>query len=254
MADAADQSGVSDPAGETGVPSAPAAAGAAPGAGGGLGAPRGPALAELHRLAVAARRGDAAARAALLDRLDPLVHGAAARAAARARRLGLAGTLSREDLTQEARLMLLRLTHSYDPDAGAPLPYFTIRLRAKLNQLLSAQARRLPPGRRLEWGSEVTQAIVANVSPPDAYPGVIVPGGEGLDESLYQALAGLSPRQRRLLFLAYWRDCSDEEIGAALHIGAGAARQARYRALRALRARLPSTAAPGVPRRYAPAG
>lgn len=193
-------------------------------------------LAELQRLAVAAQRGEPAAQAALLDHLAPLVRGAAGRAAARAERLGLGVTLSREDLLQETQLILLRLALNYNAVSGAPLPYFAIRLQAKLNQLLSAQARRRPPGRRLEWGSEVTQAMVANISSRD--PALAVIDGEQTPERLIQSLLALSARQRRLLFLAYWRDRSDDEIAVALRISAGAARQSRYRALRTLRATL----------------
>lgn len=199
-------------------------------------------IAELQRLAIAAQRGEAAAQAALLDHLAPLVRGAAGRAAARAQRLGLGFTLSREDLLQEAQLYVLQLARNYNAVSGAPLPYFAIRLRAKLSQHLNAQARRRPPGWRLEWGSEVTQAIVANVSLRDGSLAVI--GGEETPEHLSQALLALTPRQRRLLFLAYWRDRTDEEIAAVLHLSAGAARQSRYRALRTLRAMLAAHAAP----------
>ena len=193
-----------------------------------------PALAELTLLASGARRGDPVARAALLNRLTPLVRGAAARAAVRARHLGLETVLGADDLQQEARAILLRLMDGYREEAGAPLPYFTFRLRAKLEQHLRREARR-PAGRRMVWDSEATQALVDALGPADILPPDV---GGALGTALNGALLRLSPRQRRLIHLAYWRDWSDQEIGARLHIGTGAARQARYRALRSLRAGL----------------
>ncbi len=56
--------------------------------------------------------------------------------------------------------------------------------------------------------------------------------------ALEGALARLVPRQRRILFLAYWLDFPDQAIGVRLGLGVAAVRQARYRALRALRSYL----------------
>jgi RNA polymerase sigma factor (sigma-70 family) len=204
--------------------------GAPPGGGqGGSGA----AFDELNRLAAAARKGDQPARVALLERLGPLVRGAAARAAARARRLDLGSVLEPDDLQQEARAIVLRLMDGYREAAGPALPYFTIRLRAKLEQHVRREARR-PPGRRLVWDSEATQALVDALGPADLLP----PDAGARGGALEAAMAGLAPRQRRLLFYAYWLDLPDEAIGARLGLGVAAVRQARYRAQRALRARL----------------
>jgi len=203
------------------------------GAGGGLSA-----FDELTRLAAAARRGEAGARTALLDRLAPLVRGAAARAAVRARHLQLGAVLDPDDLQQEARVIVLRLMDGYREAAGPALPYFSIRLRAKLEQHLRREARR-PAGRRLLWDSDTTRALVDALGPADLLP----PDAGMLAPALETAVAALSARQRRILFLAYWLDLPDEATGRRLGLGVAAVRQARYRALRALRARL---AAPPV--------
>jgi RNA polymerase sigma factor (sigma-70 family) len=177
------------------------------------------------------------------------VRGAAARAAARARRRGLGPTIDVEDLQQEAHLILLRLMAGYDPSVGAPLPYFAIRLQARLNQLVLAQARRSLPFRRLEWDRPATQALVDALGPPDVSPEAAASGDDGRRQAaLEQALARLNPRQRRLLFLVYWRDAADDVVARRLRISLAAARQARYRALRTLRARLSSTLEAGGPR------
>jgi RNA polymerase sigma factor (sigma-70 family) len=188
---------------------------------------------ELTRLAAAARAGDSGARAALLERLTPLVRGAAARAAWRARRLELGPVLDGDDLQQEARAIVLRLIEGYREAAGPALPYFAIRLRSKLEQHVRREARR-PAGRRLVWDSEATQALIDALGPPDVLP----PDGGERGAALEVALARLTPRQRRILFLAYWLDFPDQAIGVRLGLGVAAVRQARYRALRALRSHL----------------
>jgi RNA polymerase sigma factor (sigma-70 family) len=188
---------------------------------------------ELTRLAAAARSGDAGARAALLERLSPLVRGAAARAAWRARRLELGPVLDGDDLQQEARAIVLRLIEGYREAAGPALPYFAIRLRSKLEQHVRREARR-PAGRRLVWDCEATQALIDALGPPDVLP----PDGGERGAALEGALARLTPRQRRILFLAYWLDFPDQAIGVRLGLGVAAVRQARYRALRALRSHL----------------
>jgi RNA polymerase sigma factor (sigma-70 family) len=188
---------------------------------------------DLTRLAAAAQAGDAVARASLLERLAPLVRGAAARAAWRARSLELGPVLDGDDLQQEARAIVLRLIEGYREASGPALPYFAIRLRSKLEQHLRREARR-PAGRRLVWDSEATQALIDALGPPDVLP----PDGGERGVALEGALARLTPRQRRILFLAYWLDFPDQAIGRRMGLGVAAVRQARYRALRALRSHL----------------
>ncbi|MGH2351744.1 MAG: RNA polymerase sigma factor [Chloroflexota bacterium] len=196
-----------------------------------------PAYAELRRLAIAARTGDETARADLLVRLQPLAYGAAGRAASRAQRLGLTSTFSRDDLQQEAQIILLRLMETYDPAAGPPLPYFSVRLRIRLNQLLQAQARRRPPGRRVEWGSQTAQDLLAGLGARQ-YAEAEGLASAGVEAALYEALNALSPRRKRLLFLFYWRGLTDEDLAAVLRVSTEAAQGARYRALAALRFKL----------------
>lgn len=191
-----------------------------------------PMLAELRRLVLAARLGEAEAKADLLARLAPLVRGSARRAARRAQRLGLA--MDGEDLIQEAQAMLLSLMAQCDPALGPPLLFFTLRLRARLNQYVQAQARRRLPGRRLGWddrpGQDVAEALSVRLfSEANA---LASSGGEA---ALYEALDRLTARQKRLLYLFYWRRLSDSEVARALRLSAPAARQARYRTLAALR-------------------
>ncbi|MBI3970853.1 MAG: sigma-70 family RNA polymerase sigma factor [Chloroflexi bacterium] len=191
----------------------------------------------LHRLAVAARSGDIPARDELLERLGPLAQGNAYRAALYGRRLGLTPPPRVEDLRQEAYTILLALIDRFDPEKGAPLPFFTLRLRARLRRLVQGQARRRPRGRRLAWESRAAQELAESLE-ARLYNEAVGWMASGVAGALHAAIAQLSVRQKRLLYLSYWRQLTDEEIGATLHVSTTAVYQMRYRALERLRAHL----------------
>jgi RNA polymerase sigma factor (sigma-70 family) len=163
-----------------------------------------------------------------------VAQGAARRAAAFARRRGAADLCEVEDLLQEARLALLSLLPFWQAGKGDPLPFFIVRLRARLKQYVVGRIRRRPRGRRLSWEDRPAQDLAERLA-QRRFAEAEGWRASGMDGALHQALDRLSPRARRVLYLFYWRELTDEEIGSALGLGPKAARHVRYRAEAALR-------------------
>ena len=78
----------------------------------------------------------------LVELLDPLANGAVRRARVRARRLGLSDEVDLEDLVPEARMEIWRLAQGFDAARGPALPYFVVRVGARLRHYLTSVARR----------------------------------------------------------------------------------------------------------------
>lgn len=227
----------------TSAPTPPAAsetetgAGARAGAGPAVPAVEPPALARLRALAGSARTGDREALAGLLRQLSALVRGAARRETYYAQQLGLHALLEREDLAQEAQRILLELAASYEPERGAPFPFFEVRLRAKLRQRVQAFARRRAPQRPLSWDDPRVVELADRLSQRlfDAQAAGL-PAEVRAD--VHAAVAALSLRQRQLIRYVYWEDLTLVDAAARLGISETAARAFHRRALKQLRTRL----------------
>ena len=187
----------------------------------------------MARLAAA---GDDRSRRQLVELLDPLANGAARRARVRARRLGLRDDVDLEDLVQEARMEIWRLAQGFDAGRGPALAYFVVRVGARLRHYRTSVARRRWPGQRVSWEGGGAVAVADEVG---AYLAREHAGASARDAALAgmeAALNALPVRQRRVVYLTFYRRLDDEGIGTALGISPVAARQLRRRALQNLRA------------------
>lgn len=179
---------------------------------------------------------DDRSRRQLVELLVPLANGAARRARVRARRLGLIDEVDLEDLVQEARMEIWRLAQGSDAARGPALPYFVVRDGARLRHYLTSVARRRWPGRRASWAGGGAAAVADEVG---AYLARDHAGATARDDALAGmegALNALPVRQRRVVYLTFYRRLDDEGIGMALGISPVEARQLRRRALQNLRA------------------
>jgi|SRR5882757_1644352 len=125
------------------------------------------------------------------------------------------GRESGEDLLQHALERVLRHWHRIE---GDPEGY----LRRTMYNLATDRWRRL--GRRREV-----------IGPPPVV--AIADRAEQIDlrDALVRALAHLPPRQRAVLVLRYWEQCSEAEVAATLGCSAGAVKSAASRGLHRLR-------------------
>ena len=77
--------------------------------------------------------------------------------------------------------------------------------------------------RSREWSRAIRAMPVEAVQAPEDH------------RAVRDAVAGLSPRQRAVLYLAYWEDMSEREIAELLDLHPGSVRQHLHRAKSALR-------------------
>ena len=192
--------------------------------------------ARLAALTCAAGAGDARATERLLVQLAPLVRSAARRAHHRAVRHGAGSTLDVDDLEQEARLALVELAAGYRPESGSALLYFLNRLPVRLRRRVRRVVRQQAPWlARASWG-EVNGAL-------DATSERLLAAAEGgaaddQSEALRAAFDRLALRDRRILYLRFWRQRTNAEVARALDISQPSAHRAVERALRHLRIEL----------------
>ena len=179
--------------------------------------------------------------AAVLETLSRLTRGAARREAHYARQLGLGTLLERADLAQEAQRILLELMADYDVGAGAPFPFFEVRLRAKLRQVVRRAARRRPAGRPLSWDAPAAAEMADRLS--DRLFGEAGQTGLAPDTraAVQAAVASLALPLRRVVALVYWEDLTLPQAAARLHVSETAMRRYHRRALETLRSRLESS-------------
>jgi RNA polymerase sigma-70 factor (sigma-E family) len=102
--------------------------------------------------------------------------------------------------------------------------------RALVNELISLKRRR--------WTTEVVSDKVVEMLAPARDSGLAEAVAES--QSMWQALGGLSDRQRAVLVLRYYEGLTEAEIGAVLGISPGTVKSHAHAALAALAARVPS--------------
>jgi len=133
-----------------------------------------------------------------------------------------------EDVAQETFLILAQRLPALAP---APLRSWLGRVAANLSLNDRRRARAIP----LETLPPVQYAALERRD-ADAGPEAVL---EAAEERAYlrAAVAALAPRQRAMVVLRYYADCSLEEIGTALGCRPGTVRATLHQALRRLRER-----------------
>jgi RNA polymerase sigma-70 factor (ECF subfamily) len=164
-------------------------------------------------LARAARRGDRAALAAVVERFGPAVHGLVARM--------LVGQPQRiDDTAQDAMVKVLDALPRFDPGGPARLSTWilTIATRTCIDRL------RRPPR-----GEPLSPELPGSDSPEHAA------NQRERFERVTRAMAALPAEQRAVLILRAYHDMDTAEIAAALEIEVGTVKSRLSRARAALR-------------------
>ncbi|MEV6156344.1 SigE family RNA polymerase sigma factor [Nonomuraea sp. NPDC052129] len=127
------------------------------------------------------------------------------------------------DLTQEA---LIRLHRAWPRVRQKQAPEsYTRMIMARLHISVWRMRRR----ERLDWALPETAQL-------DVLP-------SGIEQDLWQALAGLPRKQRAVLVLRYYEDLADEEIAGVLGISRGTVRSHASLGLAKLRSTVPHPSA-----------
>ena len=181
-------------------------------------------------LVAAARRGDAGAFRALVERHGRAVHGLCWR-------ITRDDTLA-EDAAQEAFLKAWRALGEFDGRSAFGTWLHRIAANAALEQLRRTARHR--DGRVAVEAEEDDAAPADFLDATDA--GALSPGDHHAAEALRQRVAreldGMSPLERSAFVLRHIEGASLEDIGQTLSLNTGQSKQAIFRAVRKLRAAL----------------
>lgn len=121
-----------------------------------------------------------------------------------------------EDATQETFAAIWRSASTYKPERGPGAPWlFTVARNAVVNQMRA----------RVPIPTEPSDSIADEPSPSER--------AEASTERarVHRAVEQLSPEQRAVIELAYWRELSQSEIAAALGLPLGTVKTRTRRAL-----------------------
>lgn len=192
--------------------------------GAGVGASALPRTTGLHRLRATEdeRRGpdalahqyactrDAAARAALVELCEPLVHGLAS---------AYANPALYDDLVQEGFLGLLRAIDRYDPSRGTPFLAFARHfVRGGISHYVRDHRWVLRPPR---WASRPIATLSFDSvqdGEPDRGPALVGAGDQRPEAAwddrvvLVEAIAALSPRQRAVVFYSHFIGLTQADV------------------------------------------
>ena len=161
--------------------------------------------------------GDKVALGALYDRYASVLLATAFRI--------LSDRQAAEDVVQDVFLEAWKKADAYDPSRAAVRTWLILRARSRSLDRLNAA-----PRRKTVYLDELTLPEIA---------GAVEAGPTGEDtDRLSDALAGLSPEQRRVLELAYYRGMSSSEIAQQVGIPIGTVKSRTRTALAALRVAL----------------
>lgn len=129
---------------------------------------------------------------------------------------------SAEDVVQDVFLEAWKRADAYDPSRASVRTWLILRARSRSLDRLNAAPRRKTVYLDALTLPEVAGAVEA------------APSGEDT-ERLTEALAGLSPEQRQVLELAYYRGLSSSEIAQHIGIPMGTVKSRTRTALASLR-------------------
>lgn len=120
-----------------------------------------------------------------------------------------------EDVVQDGWLGVLDAAARFDPEKAQEVTYLTLRAKGAMRdgvRRLDPYARKPPEAR----GAEIPVERIAGVlAAPDPETDEQVQRRE-LKEAIEQAMTCLSPKEKTVLRLRFWENCTHQEIGALL--------------------------------------
>jgi RNA polymerase sigma-70 factor (ECF subfamily) len=193
-----------------------------------------PAAATDDAVVAAARAGDEAAFAALVDRHRRELHVHCYRM--------LGSFEEAEDLVQETLLRVWRRRDSFQGGPGFRAWLYRIATNACLDELRRSR-RRVPALHsfaEVPWLQPYPDRLLDELAPSDSQPDAVVVARETIELTFLAVIQLLPPRQRAVLLLRDVLGWSAGETAAALDSSVAAANSALQRARATLRERLPA--------------